>query len=247
MTIDSALVRAVTGPPAATPLPEHGVEFVDRRTGVTCILDTPARRPDLWRQYLDGVERAYRSWGVEEAFDRHEVETGSSTTLFCAIVDDQTGRVVAGHRMQGTYSSAAESHALIEWAGQPSLHLLVDAIDSRLDGGLIEVKSAYVGLTDERAGGVANLLSRVGLIVMALTGARYMMATAAEHVLKRWSQGGGRIDRSIPATPYPGPQYRTQVMFWDRDRLRADAEPGLWPLMLTEFHEAFGSNLQSAG
>jgi hypothetical protein len=229
-----------------TALEPQGVEFVDRRTGLRCIIDSPASRPHLWDAYLEGVARAYRSWGVEEAFNRAEVESGTSTNLFCVVLDDD-GDVVAGHRVQGPYLAATQSHALEEWDGQPGLPPLTQAIEERLEGGLVEVKSAYVALRDERADGVANLLSRVGLIVTELTGARYMMATAAEHVLKRWSQGGGRIDRSVPAAPYPDERYRTQVMFWDRDRMHSDADPRLWPLMLLEYQTAFGETERAVG
>ncbi len=214
-----------------------GARFVDRRTGYVCVIDTPARQPVLWARYLDGVERAYRTWGVEKAFDRRAVENGWSTTIFCAVTDD-AGRVVAGHRVQGPYLAAAQSHALLEWNGQPGQHRLVNAIEGRLGDGLVEVKSAFVALEGRDAGHVANLLSRVGLIVMELTGARHMMATAASHVLARWSEGGGRIDQTVPATPYPDKRYATQVMFWDRERMAIDAEPELWPLMLKEYQGA---------
>ncbi|MDF0532049.1 hypothetical protein P0W64_12120 [Tsukamurella sp. 8F] len=240
----SAPVIAVENARRSPSLLSEGVEFIDVRTGLRCVVDTPRRRPELWRAYLDGVDQAYRAWGVDEAFEREQVADGRSTTLFCVVVDGgegDGGKVVAGHRTQGPYLAAAQSHALIEWAGQAGQRLVADAIEDRLSGGLAEVKSAYVEVHDARAGAVANLLSRVLPIVMELVGVRYMMATAADHVLARWSEGGGVLDDTVPATPYPDDRYRTRLMFWDRERLAVDAAPDVWPLMEDDFRRAFGA------
>ncbi|GAA4384726.1 hypothetical protein [Tsukamurella soli] len=216
-------------------------EFVDRFTGLRCVVAAPNARPEVWHDYVDGVRAAYRSWGVDDAFDFAEVATGRSTTLFCAVLDD-AGEVVAGHRVQGPYIAAAQSHALVEWAGQSGQRALVDAIEDRLAGGLVEVKSAFVSYKGREASAVANLLSRVSLSLMGLTGSRHMMATAAEHVLRRWEEGGGRVDWTVPPTPYPDPRYTTRVMFWDWNRMAADASADLWPTMVTEY-EALGGGL----
>lgn len=237
--------RVVTADPGAAATSGMTARFVDRNTGFICVIDTPARQPVLWSRYLNGVERAYREWGVEKAFDRRAIESGRSTTIFCAVIDDN-GRVVAGHRVQGPYLVATHSHALVEWAGQQGQLQLVDAIERRLGDGLIEVKSAFVGIEGALAGKAANLLSRVSLILMEATGARYMMATAAEHVLARWSEGGGRIDLTVPATPYPDKRYSTKVMFWDRERMADDVEPGLWALMLDDLRLAFAARMHEA-
>lgn len=61
-----------------------------------------------------------------------------------------------------------------------------------------------------------------------------MMATAADHVLRRWQSGGGRVDESVPATPFPDDRYRTRLMWWDRARLNSLTSPETWQRMRRE-------------
>jgi hypothetical protein len=44
-------------------------------------------------------------------------------------------------------------------------------------------------------------------------------------VLDKWRSSGGVV-AAIPATPYPTPQYRTKMMWWDRRNFIQHAEPG---------------------
>ncbi|OBB99612.1 MULTISPECIES: hypothetical protein [unclassified Gordonia (in: high G+C Gram-positive bacteria)] len=208
----------------------------DATSDATMVVASPTIVPDLWRQYLDGAHAAYSARGVDDALDYDAISDGSSTTLFCAVLDT-AGDIVGGLRVQGPYTLPHQSHAVTEWDGQPGQSELIRAIGARLAGGLIEVKSAFVDPTSSDAAAAAGFLARTPLIVMAATGTRHMLATAADYVLARWESGGGRVDTDIPYTPYPDERYRTQAMFWDRDLLARHAKPSVWRTMCTEFRQ----------
>ncbi|WP_020107917.1 hypothetical protein [Nocardia sp. 348MFTsu5.1] len=198
-------------------------QVIDEGSGTTLIVGTPQSVPDVWVDYLDGARNSYAKHGVEMALDYDDVIRGECTTLFYAALDT-TGTVIGGVRAKGPYSAAHESHALLEWAGQPGLEMVSHAIDSRLEDGVVEMKTAWAA-NGPTAAAVAGMLARVALPTMTLTGARYIMATAADHVLRRWESSGGRVAEDIPASPYPDARYQTSLMWWDRQRIAADAKP----------------------
>lgn len=203
-----------------------------RKKGVSLVLATPLAAPELWREYLDGARDSYAERGVAAALPYAEVADGTSTTLFFAALDAR-GSVVGGVRAQGPYGSHYESHALLEWAGQPGLDLVAESISQRLSDGVVEMKTAWTA-SGPAAATVAALLTRTALPTMVLTGARYIMATAADHVLRRWEASGGRVVEQIPPSPYPTAKYRTSLMWWDRERIHLDAEPTVHKDMLRD-------------
>lgn len=208
----------------------------DRAAGTTLVLATPQTAPALWRRYIDTALQTYAARGVADALDYDEVVDGTRTRMFCAVLDD-TGRVIAGLRVQGTYLAASDSHALVEWSGRPGRDALVTAIESRLYDGLIEVKAAFVAADAPDPSAVAAILARSAPLLLEWTGARHLMATAADYVLDRWRSSGGRVDESVEPTPYPTAEYRTQVMFWDVTSLARDAEPAVWARMRAEWSQ----------
>ncbi|MFW0795286.1 hypothetical protein AAFP30_15840 [Gordonia sp. CPCC 205515] len=210
----------------------------DDRSKTTLVVGTPESTPLVWNDYICGAQRSYSARGVADALEFDAVRHGQKTHIFCAVVDDD-GNVVGGLRVQGPYQRVIESHAVYEWAGQPGQSHLMSAIASRIPGGLAEVKAAYVDAPKETAPHVAGLLARLGLVVMTVTGCQYLMATAADYVLDRWQSGGGRIDTSIPATPYPDERYRTRAMFWNSQTIAEDANPRVWRQMWSEYNELF--------
>lgn len=220
--------------PTTAGLPAMPWQLSDPDHGILMVMGTPESSPHIWRQYVDGAFRSYSSRGVEVALEYDAVLDGSSTMVFCAVLDD-AGVVVGGVRAQGPYVGAGESHALIEWDGQDGYTQVADAINARCRDGIIEVKTAFVEPESPAAAEVAGLLARAPLALMTATGCRYMMATAADYVLARWESGGGRVNREIPATPYPDERYQTRVMFWDWYTLSEHARPGVWDRMQAEY------------
>lgn len=203
-----------------------------REKGISLVVSTPSASPELWREYLDGARDSYAEYGVSAALPFAEVVDGKTTMLFFAALDAH-GSVVGGVRAQGPYDNHHESHALLEWAGQPGLDLVAESIGRRLSDGVVEMKTAWTA-SGPSAATVAALLPRTALPTMVLTGVRYLMATAADHVLRRWEASGGRVAEQIPPSPYPNAQYRTNLMWWDRERLHLDAEPGVHRKMLRD-------------
>jgi hypothetical protein len=92
------------------------------------------------------------------------------------------------------------------------------------------MKTAWAG-EGPAAASVAGLLARVALPTITMTGSRYIMATAADHVLRRWESSGGRVSEDIPPSPYPDSRYRTSLMLWDRERIAIDADPVVFAQM----------------
>ncbi|WP_229705076.1 hypothetical protein [Williamsia phyllosphaerae] len=216
----------------------------DAASGCHLVLGTPRSVPELWTRYLDGARDLYAAHGVSAALDHDAVVDGDSTTLFYAAVD-RAGVVRGGHRAQGPYLDVRDSHALVEWSGNDGRDELIAAVRSRLAHGVVEMKTAWVDPTADDPSAVSALLARVAVPTMRTTGARFIMATAAEHVLRRWSSSGGRVDKRVPAASYPDERYRTSLMWWDRETMGRLAEPAVWRQIREEacVWEGFGGEM----
>ncbi|WP_296390040.1 hypothetical protein [Williamsia sp.] len=212
---------------STSPRLSEPISVFDVASGCNLVLGTPRSAPDLWIEYLDGARRLYAAHGVSAALDHDEVVRGDTTTLFYVAVDS-SGVVRGGHRAQGPYLDVRDSHALVEWDGNEGRDELIRAIESRLAFGVVEMKTAWVDPAVGDPGAVSALLARVAIPTMTTTGARFIMATAAEHVLRRWSSSGGRVDKRVADTPYPDQRYRTSLMWWDRETMQRLADPAVW-------------------
>ena len=207
--------------------PETGAEY-------SVVVASPRSEPELWREYLAAGDLVVFECGRAPVPVVRRVRAGGEgTAMFFAVLDTE-GKVVGGLRVQPRLEAAAQSHALVEWVGQPGQVQLVNAIEERLHDGIVEVKTAWVDERSAIAGSVAGQLSRLGLVIMEMSGVEAMMATAADHVLRRWQSGGGRLDESVSATPFPDDRYRTRLMWWDRARLDTLTSPETWRRMRRE-------------
>lgn len=200
-----------------------GVTWWDSDAECTLVLSQPSLDRELWRDYLSGAERSYRKHGVEAALDVPAIRNGADTIAFWATIDS-TGRIVGGVRAKGPLRDADDSHATIEWAGQPGLAAVRKMIDDRAPFGILEMKSAWVTDDRDRNPALTRVLARSGFHAMSLFDFQFCMATSAPHVLDRWRSSGGVV-ASIPATPYPDPRYRTKMMWWNRRDFVNHAEP----------------------
>jgi hypothetical protein len=188
----------------------------------TLVISAPAADRELWHEYLRGAQRSYRRHGVVSALDVAAIRSGEDTVMFWATVDAD-GRVVGGVRAKGPLQSADDSHAVIEWAGQPGLPAVRTMISDRVPFGILEMKSAWVSEDPDRNRSLTRALARSGFHAMALMDLQFCMATSALHVLDQWRSSGGVV-ASIPATPYPDERYRTKMMWWDRRTFAEHAE-----------------------
>ncbi|MDY6995615.1 MAG: hypothetical protein SW019_03400 [Actinomycetota bacterium] len=189
----------------------------------TLVMSQPQLEPDLWLEYLRCAEHSYRKHGVQEALNMDDIRDGHDTTLFWSAIDT-AGRTIGGVRAVGPLSSPEDSHAVVEWAGQPGLAAVRKMIDDRVPFGVLEMKTAFVTDDADRSKGVTRVLARTAFHAMALLDLQFCMATSAAHVLDKWRSSGGVV-ASIPATPYPDPRYRTKMMWWDRRNYIRHAEP----------------------
>ena len=123
------------------PLTEN-ISWWDSDAECTMVLSHPDVDRDLWHEYLRGAELSYRKHGVERALDVGAIRDGSDTAMFWTTVN-AAGRVIGGLRAKGPLRSADESHATVEWAGQPGLAAVHKMISDRIPFGVLEMKSAW--------------------------------------------------------------------------------------------------------
>jgi hypothetical protein len=202
------------------------------------VLSQPAVDPDLWAEFSLGAQRSYRKHGVECALDVDALRSGADTVMFFAVIDD-AGRVVAGLRAKGPLRSAEDSHAVVEWAGQPGQQAVRDMITDRIPFGVLEMKSGWVIDDSDRSRSLTTALARSGFHIAALFGFQFFMATAASYVLNRWRSSGGVV-APIPATPYPNDRYQTKMIWWDGRDFINHAEPEQVAKILMENEQLTG-------
>ena len=167
---------------------------------------------------------SYRRHGVECALDMDRLRSGDDTVLFFAAID-ANGQIAAGVRAKGPLRDADDSHAVVEWEGQPGLQSVRKMINDRVPFGILEMKSAWVTDDRERNRSLTKALARSGFHAMALMDIQFCMATAGAYVLDRWRSSGGVVASHIPPTPYPDDRYQTKMMWWDRRTFINYAEP----------------------
>lgn len=201
----------------------QSVSWWDPEAECTLVMSQPSLDRDLWIEYLHGAERSYRKHGVECALDAAAIQDGENTAMFWAAVDS-SDKVVGGVRAIGPLTSADDSHAVVEWAGQPGLANVRKMITDRVPFGVLEMKSAFVTSDPDRNRYVTRTLARSCFHAMAAMEVQFAMATSAPHVLDRWQSSGGVV-APIPATPYPDARYRTKMMWWDRRTFANHADP----------------------
>jgi hypothetical protein len=204
----------------------------DPDVGATLVLSQPTLDPDLWAEFSNGAQASYRKHGVECALDVDALCSGADTIMFFAMIDD-AGRVVGGLRAKGPLCSADDSHAVVEWAGQPGQQAVRAMITDRIPFGVLEMKAGWVIDDPDRNRCLITALARSGCHITALLDCQFMMATAATHVLNRWRSSGGVV-APIPAAPYPDDRYKTKMIWWDRSDFIRHAEPGQVAKILTE-------------
>jgi hypothetical protein len=195
----------------------------DADSECTLVLAEPSAEPELWSDYLEGARRSYHKHGVDCALDIDAVRDGHDSILFFTALDNE-GRVLAGVRAKGPLLSADDSHAVVEWAGQPGLPAVRKMIDDRVPFGVLEMKSAFVTDDRERSRSLTKVLARSGFHAMAVTDIQFCMATAGAYVLDRWQSSGGVVAKIAP-TPYPDERYQTKMMWWDRRTFTKYADP----------------------
>jgi hypothetical protein len=139
-------------------------------------------------------------------------------------VIDRAEKIVAGVRAKGPLRSAEDSHAVVEWAGQPGQEAVRNMINDRVPFGILEFKSAWATDDPDRSPGITTAMARIAFPMMALLDVQFCMATAATYALNRWRTSGGVL-AGIPATPYPDERYQTKMMWWNRRDFIKYAEP----------------------
>ena len=212
------------------------ISWWDPDTECTTVIARPDTNPELWEEYLRGAQRSYRHHGVEKALDVEAIRDGADTAMFWATIDT-AGRVIGGVRAKGPLRSADDSHATVEWAGQPGLPAVRKMIDDRVPFGVLEMKAAWITDDRETARRLSRALARSGFHAMALMGIQFCMATSAPYILDSWRTSGGVV-APIAATPYPDERYRTKMMWWDQRTFAKHADPEQVSRILLEMETA---------
>ena len=208
---------------ASTDVASALMSWWDSDAECTIKIARPSDDDGLWREYLAGAERSYRKHGVGVAIDVEAIRRSGDTAVFWTMLDS-TGNVLGGVRAVGPLTSADDSHAVVEWAGQQALPQVRKMIADRLPFGVVEMKTAWVTDDRDRNKQLTTSLARTGCQVLAVLGVQFCMATCAQHVLERWQSSGGVV-APIRSTPYPDERYRTKMMWWDRLTVASAAAP----------------------
>ncbi|MGA7055321.1 MAG: hypothetical protein WBZ37_29475 [Mycobacterium sp.] len=224
ITLDTASVDEFRLPQA--------LSWRDPDIDCTLVISQPSTDRDLWAEYAAGAQRNYSKHGVECTLDVDALRTGADTVMFCVVID-RAGKIVAGVRAKGPLRSAEDSHAVVEWAGQPGQAAVRDMINDRVPFGILEFKSAWATDDPDRSPGITTAMARIAFPMMAVLDVQFCMATAATYALNRWRSSGGVL-AGIPATPYPDERYQTKMMWWNRSDWVHHAEPDQVAKILTE-------------
>jgi hypothetical protein len=110
-------------------------------------------------------------------------------------------------------------------------------VTDRLPFGVVEMKTAWVTDDPDRSRQLTSAISRTPLHAMPLLDIQFIVATAAEYVLKRWLSSGGQLAAKIPATPYPDDRYQTKLAWWDRRTFANHADPKQLSMFFAEQKE----------
>jgi hypothetical protein len=210
----------------------QGFSWLDPDIGCTLVISHPAADPGLWSDYAAGAYRSFRKHGVESALDMEALRSGADTIMFFAVVNED-GEVVGGLRAKGPLRSADDSHAVVEWDGQPGQQAVRNMITDRIPFGVLEMKSGWVIDHPDRNRLITRAVARSGLHMLVLLDQQFCMATGAPPGLNGWSSSGGVV-ADIPATPYPDERYRTKMMWWSRRDFFNHAQPAQITKILDE-------------
>jgi hypothetical protein len=202
----------------ASPRPEIAdftrVACWDPIAETSMVMATPAAEPDLFERYHRGAVASYSRFGVSDAMDADVARCADDTAAFWALTDID-GDLVGGVRAKGPLLTPDDSHAAVEWAGQPGEADLRRAIAEMVPLGVVELKGAWTVREGSGARHRSQMIARCGFQAMAAFGLTYFMATSAAHILEQWRSSGGVVS-DIPATPYPDERYETKMIVWDR-------------------------------
>lgn len=203
-------------------------------TTVLIVMARPESRPDLWTQYLDGLERTYLSFGAEAALDLRAIFTGRELPLF-AVAVDAAGDVVGGLRAHGPFVDPSEAHAVAEFASDPIGQRTVwDLVEARLDRGVAEIKGVWTAPDVPKRRVVSNALARGYIHMMETLDVDFVFCTAADHAARRWATAGGRPVDGLAPVAYPDARYRTSMLWWNRASYAEHCDPEQLRLVRTE-------------
>lgn len=185
-------------------------------SGARFVVSRPEDSPSLWAQYLDGLEITYKSFGVEAALDLGAIFHGRRLPTF-AVALGPDGDVVAGVRAHGPLEDGLESHAMIEFAVDPTGQSTVRRfIDERAPFGIAELKGGWVQDAAPNRRELSNALARSFLHILDAMDVQFGFCTAAVHAANRWSTVGGRPIEKLQPVAYPDDRYQTTLMWWDK-------------------------------
>ncbi len=175
---------------------------------VTLYTAEPDSEPEMWMQYLEGAAERYHTYNIKVLMEAIAHARRSSRTLF--VMAMYRGAFVGGMR---AHAALPGSHLpLVEelegYLPSEAVHASLDAHAPAIHCGGLWIRRGTVN-----SGIIARLLIEQDIEMARRLNANWIVGTAAEHILSRFTSMGNFVDPDLPAFPFPDERYLTRVIW----------------------------------
>jgi molybdopterin/thiamine biosynthesis adenylyltransferase len=192
----------------------YGAGFVDAASGVRFEGHHPLARPDLWSQYLEGLEETYGARNLMVSRNLEELRAGVGVSLFFLGVDSE-GRAVSGLRLQGPLDTIHDAVMVEEMAESPEIGVIKERLGDLVASGACEVKGAWSRGGSELGYVSTDLLVHLIIHAAYWLGAESSIATVDERLLAAGYRESYEPISFVPV-PYPDERYHTVALSFPR-------------------------------
>ncbi len=177
---------------------------------LTLFTAEPEDEPELWQIYLDGAAQRYSAYDIGVLLEEILHAAAHSRTFF----------VLA--KLRGQFVGGMRAHAALPGGQLPLVDELEGFLPAEAVRAALAARSPAIhcgGLWIRRgtvnSGPIARVLIEQDVVLARRVGARFIVGTAAEHIIGRFEQMGNYVDPTLPAFPFPDDRYLTRLIWKD--------------------------------
>lgn len=172
---------------------------------------TSAENPDLWFNYLQGLESALERFGVEKIVLLTICKQASDST-YVILSRNPVGRVLGAIRLE---VKSENSSLPIEKIENSSSRILLHKINTQAKNGkkLAEICGVWVSAEAQGQGLGADLIFEVTRLGVKLN-VDILIGVAAAHTLDYCLKLGYVVDPDLPKIVYPDDRYLSTVVWY---------------------------------